>query len=352
MPEKLDYLFIKSQFEKKGCILKSNKYVNSTTKLDYICPNGHEHSISWSNFKNNHGCATCLDIERRKNMLVLVDKAFKKRGWVLKSKVFINQNVLLDYICDNGHQGSMSWNCFTMGRPCQACNRIERCRKILDKARTICESKGWDLISEEYKDAHTKLDYICEKGHKGSALLDNLHRGCGQCEIERKRHSIEYIKEGVEGLGWTLKDNVYVNAHVKLDLICPNGHDHRITWNDLTSGYGCPFCPHFVSEQEKEIQLFLTENNVQFDSSVKSVLINPRTKRRLELDIYFPDINKAIEFNGEYWHSLPGAPERDKIKQDLCKEKGINLMIIMYNDWKTNEKECKDSILSFVNEDN
>ena len=78
--------------KKKGCILKSNKYINSTTKLDYICPNGHEHSISWSNFKNNHGCATCLDIERRKNMLVLVDKAFKKRGWILKSKVFINQN--------------------------------------------------------------------------------------------------------------------------------------------------------------------------------------------------------------------------------------------------------------------
>ena len=51
MSKRLTYEFVKSQFETEDYIPKFTDYINAHTKLDYICPNGHEHSISWSNWQ-------------------------------------------------------------------------------------------------------------------------------------------------------------------------------------------------------------------------------------------------------------------------------------------------------------
>jgi hypothetical protein len=43
------------------------------------------------------------------------------------------------------------------------------------------------------------------------------------------------------------------------------------------------------------------------------MIFNNKTllKDRLELDIYFPKLNKAIEYNGDYWHCNPNKYEAD-----------------------------------------
>jgi len=52
MRKKLTIDYICSEFKKEGYILLTEKYINNSQKLDYICPKGHKHSISWSNW--NH----------------------------------------------------------------------------------------------------------------------------------------------------------------------------------------------------------------------------------------------------------------------------------------------------------
>lgn len=47
-----------------------------------------------------------------------------------------------------------------------------------------------------------------------------------------------------------------------------------------------------------------------------------------ELDIFFPDLNIAIEFQGEYWHSRQKVIEIDKLKQTLCSSNNILLLQI------------------------
>ena len=42
MPNKLKYKDVKNNIEKKGYILLSKKYRNSTTLLEVVCPNGHK----------------------------------------------------------------------------------------------------------------------------------------------------------------------------------------------------------------------------------------------------------------------------------------------------------------------
>lgn len=72
-------------------------------------------------------------------------------------------------------------------------------------------------------------------------------------------------------------------------------------------------------------------------------LINPKTKKKLRIDCYFPKYNLAIEYNGiqhykyiPYFHTKNNTLEyqqyKDKIKYDYCKKNKIKLIIISYKD--------------------
>ena len=50
--------------------------------------------------------------------------------------------------------------------------------------------------------------------------------------------------------------------------------------------------------------------------------------KRLELDIWIPSLNKAIEYDGRGWHEKPEAQERDRKKNQMCKDVGISLLRI------------------------
>ena len=82
-----------------------------------------------------------------------------------------------------------------------------------------------------------------------------------------------------------------------------------------------------ITKSHKEIIDFIKEH---YNGEIK---INDRkTISPLELDIYLPELNFAIEFNGMYWHS-----NIDKnyhlMKTELCEEKDIHLFHIFENEW-------------------
>lgn len=62
--KRLTYEFVKEQFKKEGYELLSKEYVNSRTKLKYRCLEGHEHSISWSDWQIGRRCFICA-VEKR-----------------------------------------------------------------------------------------------------------------------------------------------------------------------------------------------------------------------------------------------------------------------------------------------
>ena len=62
--------------------------------------------------------------------------------------------------------------------------------------------------------------------------------------------------------------------------------------------------------------------------------------RPYELDIYIPDKQIAIEYDGIYWHSFEEVEKRDELKNQLCKEKGIRLIRIKEQDYLDNPDYC------------
>lgn len=69
-----------------------------------------------------------------------------------------------------------------------------------------------------------------------------------------------------------------------------------------------------------------------------SIIQDDREKLNgLELDIYLPDLNFAIEFNGNYWHSFNPCNKDVKNKHvektNLCENQGITLFHIWEYEW-------------------
>ena len=102
----------------------------------------------------------------------------------------------------------------------------------------------------------------------------------------------------------------------------------------------------YKSTFEHEIAAFLRSNGIS------NIVTNKRNIIGKELDIYLPDYQLAIEYNGEYWHhiDIPHITRTyhyDKFIE--CEKKGITLFTIFGNSWKNNKDSWKAKILNRIN---
>jgi hypothetical protein len=97
---------------------------------------------------------------------------------------------------------------------------------------------------------------------------------------------------------------------------------------------------------EEELVRFVYEhfNEDEVHLNRRDILPN-----RLELDIYIPKYNIAIEMNGIYWHSESMGKYRDYhlFKTEKCEEKDIRLIHILDHEWRF-KKDIIKSILTNV----
>jgi hypothetical protein len=163
------------------------------------------------------------------------------------------------------------------------------------------------------------------------------------------RLDIKFIKSKIEKESYILVTNKYKNSLEKLHLICPNGHDYYITWGNWFQGKRCPKCNNNgISKWEIEVKNFLDDLNIKYTPNDRTQLINPNTKNSLELDIWVPELNKAVECNGIYWHTSKERKQCDSIKQQLCKDRNIDLLVVTDKEWNEDIEKCKSKVINFI----
>ena len=175
--KKLTINFIRKEFDKKGCKLLTKTYKNSKQKLDYICPKGHSHSISWNSFKAGCRCYHCFGLV--KLTIEFVRKEFKKEGYKLLTKVYRNANHKLDYVCSKGHKHQMSWHNWQQGHRCPYCSK--KLKYNIDDIRKEFKKEGYTLLTGVYKNVFAKLNYICNRGHISSVIWHNWKISGARC---------------------------------------------------------------------------------------------------------------------------------------------------------------------------
>jgi hypothetical protein len=351
MPEKLNYDFIKNVIESKGFKLLSDTYEGVRHPLYVSCKNGHYQYVTYDNMKNENICKICQKNERIEGFLNLV---IERKHVLLEEYNGSKKKILLQ--CERGHKFMIRPNDFQQGVGCMKC-RNEFISKIktknYDDVKEFIEKEGYQLIEKEYTSCFKKLRMKCNNGHEFMMKFSNFknsHQRCPKCYILGRPFTYDYVKEYIESFGYKLLSNEYKNCKTKLNIECDKNHKYFVSYNSFQQGERCPICSKvkFFSKGEKELLSAVEEN---YPGAVvpndRTQIINPKTGHYLELDIWLPELKKGIEYNGTYWHR---DVQRDKLKQNLCKRRGIKLLVIDELSWMQNKSNCINRVLSFIGE--
>lgn len=220
--------------------------------------------------------------------------------------------------------------------------------QVFIKAATKTHGNRYDYSKTKYNDAKTKVIITC-KEHGDFEQRPKNHvrgQGCSKCSGNNRKNLLEFIHKalGVHGDRYDYNKVKYEGVKVQVIIKCPIHGEFKQTPDNHLSGRGCRKCVKKVSLPEVEISEFLRNQGYKVVMSRRD-LIKP-----FELDIYLPDLKKAIEFNGLHWHYSDKlfVPGKHGNKSKLCKEKGIKLLHIREELWIKNKQKMKEVIIKFL----
>lgn len=138
-------------------------------------------------------------------------------------------------------------------------------------------------------------------------------------------------------------NSIVYSSRKKVWWRCEYGHEwqvspaNRIGKDKIT---GCPICngAHSTSFPEQAIYYYFRQ--VLGDSVGSRVLISDGSKEK-EADIYIPDRNVVIEYNGAYWHK--GSEKRDKTKETFFHKLGLKLFKVA----ESTHKKIEDNTIFY-----
>lgn len=238
---------------------------------------------------------------------------------------------------------------------CKNCHGLWRKREV--KMDEI--SKSYEILGYDVKDTHKYYKIRCKQcGHIRQSTLNNLYKNleCG-CKTGclRNRTGEEFIKEcnkyhnnELQLVGeYTGQQNKVLLRHK------PCGFIWLVRAADIIHGRShCPKCRISQSLGEKAVRLCLQENNIIFQQQAQLI-----QNTRFKFDFWLPEYNTIIQYHGkQHYYFTPFFHETlqkfeehkrwDAIKQEWCKNKGVNLLIIPYNSKNSIQAIIQDMISS------
>ena len=236
-----------------------------------------------------------------------------------------------------------------VGKKCAEITLMKRQDDLYNKLQNMCDKNGYTLVSrkEEIINNRTYIRYICPVHGEHSMRIGNFlfGKGCPDCQSDnaRDRYKFEadYISAKVADCGGKLLNpEDYINNHEKnLRIKYPSCGEVFVTSFVTFTQHGgqvCNQCKSSESIGEMRIRMYLEENGIHFKQEYwfnDCRDINP-----LPFDFYLPEHNMIIEFDGRqhfddtglFSYSLEKTNEHDRIKNQYCKDNGIDIIRIPY----------------------
>lgn len=331
-------------------------YLNLKTKVEILC---HKHGPFLQSpdkhLYRKQGCTKC-GIERNiKNRSSTAEKFIEKSKAVHGerydySKVnYINNSTKVEIICPiHGSFWQGPTNHFIGKNGCPECANVTIASKLTLNYHQFIEEANKthgdkysyeEVTANTYKSVTDKVKIICPE-HGGFWQTPISHKGgagCPKCGDERSKTSrlltldnfIEKAKV-IHGDTYDYSKSKYINSHTNIEVICKK---HGSFWqmaNNHIVGQGCPKCSSNTSPGEKEVLEYI--RNLGFRAKKEKL-------GKYEIDIYVPEKNLGIEYNGLYWHREEMLGKTYHLnKTKACAERGIRLIHIFEDEWVTKKK--------------
>lgn len=213
------------------------------------------------------------------------------------------------------------------------------------------KSKKWDSIEKQklielYPNTETKI--IAQIFNRSIKSIN-----CAANKLGLKK-SVEYEKKLYEiNRERVIKRNKTIGRDLNVELLTEIAKKFK-SRSDFQKGDGSAYCAarglgildeicsHMSKRSFSKPQMIL-RNILDELFKCKSLYNDRRIIKPYEIDIFYPEFNLAIEYQGRYWHKFQHN-ENDSIKEKLFKEKGINI-IYFYEKTRDYEKEIKEEII-------
>lgn len=112
-PNKLNFEYVKNFFKENNCELLETTYINSSTKMAYICSCGKKDYKTWNKFRTGQRCKDCAinqNAEKQRTDTSYVENFLKKHGFSIANGKYVNANFKMLLICPCGKQTERTWS--------------------------------------------------------------------------------------------------------------------------------------------------------------------------------------------------------------------------------------------------
>ena len=258
---KYDFEFVKNEFEKHGYKLLSseNEYVNTRSKLRYICPKHEdkgEQTIDFAHlYYNNRGCYYCGREKIESSRKIEIDyesdkKKIESMGLNYITTKRINGKLMILYTCDKhkelGIQTKYRWFVLNKAKDgCAYCNGLPLPEWYVMKKKE--EVNPNIKLLEPYTNMTTSMKCLCLKHNEETykSMQDILKgEGCKYCGAEKLSEQHFMTDEEVQSRINKKFDHIKVVKYLGI-------HNSNSIW----------FCEKHKKEFKKTLSVMLREEN-------------------------------------------------------------------------------------------
>lgn len=310
----------------------------------------------------------------KKTLEFFIEKAKSIHGnkYDYSQSQYVNSHTPLKIICPEHGEFLQRPDNHYLGKGCPLCGNKRVSKKMVKtqeqfiKEAIEIHGDKYDYSQVKYVDSWTPVAIICPKHglfYQKPIQHINHKAGCIKCAHEHLStiHALtkeEFIKRArsVHGDKYDYSKVEYVNQKIPITITCPvHGDFEQVPLVHYNMGCGCPKCT--LKSQTKVFEQLCSEfpnENILFEVGSHSV---PWIGGQ-RLDIYFPDYNIAIEYDGKQ-HFIPVEQfggeigleetiERDKRKEELCSNNNCKLFRLKYDYTEDDFKKLISDIKNLI----
>lgn len=249
----------------KGGECLSEEYINSGTKLKWKCKDNHTWEANPRDVKHKSWCPYCTWYtgERKCKYILerLLNTEFHKTRRILRSGLELDgyskeYNLAFEY---NGEQHYVTNHFFNHSQ-----EKLQQIRRNDKRKSDECESRNIGLIIIPHFEAATDFQLIkfLKEELKGRKIdYNDLEQNILMNDFYLNNSVLIELKTLIESKGGKLLSNEYLNSQTKLKVICENGHIWETNYTQIKLGSWCPTCSGRAKGTIEEMQKIAKERN-------------------------------------------------------------------------------------------
>ncbi|MDB5799961.1 MAG: hypothetical protein JWL63_900 [Rhodocyclales bacterium] len=182
----------------------------------------------------------------RRDGLERLQQAAATRGGMCLSEHYCGVRRRHRFRCAQGHEWESTAKRILAGNWCGRC--VRRLPDGLLALQRAAAAQGGACLADTYEGVDHRYRFRCAKGHEWMSPADPILRAdrwCMVCAHESLRLGIQKARDAAHARGGQCLSEAYVNNHTKLSWLCHKGHVWQAPLASVRNkGCWCPQCAH------------------------------------------------------------------------------------------------------------